>query len=113
MKNSAYRNSKIKHQLSEKKKHGVKEVIWRLNPQQVEYIEKYLHYKVEPYLYEVKTKPIQGIKFSDSKLLKEIHYKSKKGIKTLTRALTHKAIELLDDHEINYRPLKFKIHLIE
>ncbi len=113
MKNSAYRYSKIKHQLNEKKQRGVRQVSWKLNFDEVEFIEKYLHYRVEPYLYEVKTRPIQGVKSSGSKILKDIHYKSLRGNKTIILTLTDKGLKLLDECEIKYRPLKFKIYLNE
>ena len=113
MKDKAYRDSKLKHKLKEKQQSGEKEVVWRLNPEQVRYIEERLHYRVEPCLYEIKTKSIISSELSKSKLLKEIHYKSKKGIKTLNMTLTKKAIELLDAHGVKYKPLKFKIYLTE
>lgn len=111
MKNSAYRNSKIKHQLNEKRRHGVKDVVWKLTEEQALFIERDLHYKVEPYLYEVRTRPIEGVQHSNSKFLKDIHFKNKKGIGKIVLSLTEKSKALLDECEIKYKPFKFKIYL--
>jgi len=111
MKDSAYRYSKIKHQLKEKKERGEKEVVWKLSNNQVEFIKNELHYRVEPCLYEVRTKLIQSIESCDSKLIKEIHYKHKKGIKNTVISLSDKALNLLDEFSIKYRPFKFRIYL--
>lgn len=112
MKNSAYYNSKIKHQLREKKERRVKFVVWSLKPEQIEFIYS-LGYRVEEYLYQVKTEHMYDIHSIKSKTLKEIHFKNKKGIKTMVMELNPKNKKLLDEYGIRYKPYKFKIFLNE
>lgn len=110
MKKSAYENSKLKYQLLEKKRSGVKEVIWRLNPYQKEFIERTLGFFVEPFLYNVKTRPFCRIREIPS-LLKEIHYKNKKGIRECVFKLNSDEIRLLDEFGVRYAPYKYRIKL--
>ena len=62
MKNSAYQNSKLKHQLREKKNRGVEEVLWKLTPEQEAFIKNTLRYRVEACLYQVKTKKLAELR---------------------------------------------------
>ena len=80
VRSQAYENSKLKHQLLERKRRGYKELIWKLNPEQRRFIEQTLGFNVEPYLFNVKTRTFSRIRELDP-LLKEIHYKNKRGIK--------------------------------
>lgn len=110
MKRSAYENSKLKHQLLEKKRNGVKEVIWKLNSQQKGFIEETLNFIVEPYLYKIRTRSFYNISDKDS-LLKDIHYKNKRGVQECVFKLSSKERKLLDDFEVKYTPYKYKIKL--
>ena len=110
MKKSAYENSKLKHQLLEKKRRGVKEVIWKLNHAQKKFIEECLKFPIEVYLYEVKTKPFYNVKQLD-KLLKDIHFCNKRGKKIAVYKLSESQRNLLDEFGVKYKAYKYKIKL--
>lgn len=122
MKNSAYYNSKIKHQLKAKadrmlknqlkgrRERKINSVVWKLNQEQLEFV-KHLGYYVEEYLYQIKTKQFKNLHAIKSTLLKDIHFKNKKGTKTMVKRLEDDEKKLLDEYGIKYRPYKFKIYL--
>ena len=111
MRKSAYENSKIKHKLLNKKRNGVKEVIWKLNPNQVVFIQRNLGFNVEPYLYEVRTRTFYNIRNLDN-FLKELHYKSKQGKDFIITELTPYQKNVLEELKIKNRIYKYKIKLI-
>jgi len=108
LKNSAY--YRLKHQLADAKNRRKKQLIWKLTPEQVEFVRS-LGYRVEEFLYQVKTKPLSNIHFVKSKLLKDIHYANKRGVSLSTFALDENKKKILDEHGIKYRPYKYKIFL--
>lgn len=108
MKKSAYENSKLKYQLLEKKRNGVKEVIWRLNSAQRNFIEESLNFVVEPYLYKVKTRRFYNISKLPS-ILKDIHYRNQRGVKECVLKLNSNEKKILNEFEVNYVPYKYKI----
>jgi len=110
MKKDAYDNSRLKHRLLDKKRNGVREVIWKLNPRQREFIENTLGFSAEPYLYTVRTRPFYNIRELDS-LLKEIHHKNKRGISECVFKLNSKQKKLLDEFGVRYSPCKYRIRL--
>lgn len=110
MEKSAYCDLEFKNKLLEKKRRGVKEIIWKLNPSQVDFIEEKLNFQVEPYLYEIRTKTFCNVRNLDN-LLKDMHYKNKKGKRTMVTKLSLYQREMLDVLEIKYRPYKYKIKM--
>ena len=112
MKNSAYEESRFKHQLLEKKRNGVKELVWKLNPVQIAFIKRKFGFKVEPYLYEIKTRTFYNVRNLDN-FLKDIHYRNKRGKQFTVMKLTPYQRDVLDELEIKYRPYKYKITLNE
>lgn len=112
MKRDAYENSRMKHQLLDKKRDGIREVIWKLNPQQVEIVERKLGFCVEPYLYEVNTRRFQNIRNLE-KILKDIHFKNKQGKRRAVFKLTDHQKAVLDEFGVKYRPFKYKIKLFK
>ena len=88
--------------------YGVKEVIWRLNLAQRNYIEDSLHFVVEPYLYKVKTRRFYNISNLPS-VLKDIHYQNRKGVKEYITKLSFSDKKILEDFGVNYVPYKYKI----
>lgn len=110
VRSQAYENSKLKHQLLERKRRGYKELIWKLNPKQRKFIEQTLGFNVEPYLFNVKTRTFSRIRELDP-LLKEIHFKNKRGIKNCVFRLNIKQRELLDEYGIKFTPYKYRIKL--
>lgn len=52
------------------------------------------------------------MKLSDKdSLLKDIHYKNKRGVQECVFKLSSKQRKLLDDFEVKYTPYKYKIKL--
>lgn len=111
MRKKAYQNSKLKHQLFEKQRRGVKEVIWTLKPEQKEFIEERLKFTTEEYLYQVKTKSFLNIKGLKYNILKTIHLYNKKGKRTVVLKLDNKEKKILDEYGVSYWPYKYKIKL--
>lgn len=110
VKKEAYENSRTKYKLLEKKRRGVKEVIWRLRPEQRQFIESRLGMPTEIYLYEVRTRTFRNVRNVD-KILKELHFLNKRGKKVAILKLIPKQLEILDSYGIYYRPYKYKIKL--
>ena len=110
MKKSAYENSKLKYQLINKKRNGVKELIWKLTPNQVEFVEEKFGFEVKPYLYEVKTRTFYNVRNLDN-ILKDIHYSCKRSKKVIVLKLNSKEKKVLKEFRIGYRPYKHKIKL--
>ena len=110
MKNKEYRNAKLKYKLLEKKQNGTKEVIWKINTSQREFIERTLGFYTEPYLYEVQTRRFHNV-FNLEEILKDVHYKNKQGKKTVVFRLSPEEMRVLDEYAVKYRPYKFRIVL--
>ena len=108
MKKYAYEHSRLKYQLLDRQRRGVKELIWKLEPAQVEYIEQKFHFEVVPYLYEVRTRTFYNAKTVDN-LLKDIHYSHKRGKKVIVLKLNSKQRKMLDEFNVKYRPYKYRI----
>lgn len=102
---------KTKNELIQLKERRVKVVTWKLTKKQKEYIEN-LGYKVIPYLYVVRTKTLKNLYSVNNNMLKEIHYSSKQGKKTIVLMLKKDDMEVLDEYHIKFYPVKFKIHLV-
>ena len=110
MKKRDYENSKMKYQLLRNKKNGVRELIWKLNPDQVEFIEKKFGFSVEPFLYEVNTRKFHNIKKLE-KILKDIHFKNKQGKRRAVFELSDHDKAVLDEFGVSYKQFKYKIKL--
>lgn len=110
MRKDAYENSNLKHQLLEKKRNGIRELIWKLNPEQVEFIRRKFGFSVEPYLFEVNTRPFHNIRNLEI-ILRDIHLKNKKGKKRAVFKLDKTEMKILDEFGVRYRPFKYKIKL--
>lgn len=110
MKNNAYQNSKLKHQLWEKKRRGVGDVIWRLDSAKKDYIENSLGFETEPYLYIIYTRKFCNIKELPP-LLKNLHYANRQNKRTIVCKLNHREIKLLNEYGVSFKPYKYKIKL--
>ena len=108
MNKNAYEQSKLKYELLDRQRRGVREVIWKLEPIQVKFIEENFGFQVIPYLYEIETRTFYNVKTLDN-LLRNIHYTHKRGKKVMFSKLKQKQIKLLDDFKVKYRPYKYKI----
>lgn len=110
MKNRNYREEKLRKQLQQKRREGKKVLIWDLSPNKRKQIEE-LGYRVEPYLYEIKTRTFYNVRALKSSLLKDLHYMHKRGKLLEVRTLKRGELETLDSYGIRYRPIRFKIYL--
>lgn len=111
MKNKQHEASKIKKMLFSKKRAGVRYVIWRLDSKAQKDEVQRLGFPMEPWLYEIRTKPFKYIKDKPS-LIKDVHYAYKRGNKRIVRHLTKQEMNLLEEYEIRGRVIKYKITLI-
>lgn len=103
--------SRIKYQLRQKKESGKKEVIWKLNVSQKEYIEDSLNHKVIPWIYEINTTSFKNFQTNSGSILFQIHMARKKGQKRIYRKLKKHEKKVLDQSGIKYRAFKYKIVL--
>lgn len=102
----------LKYKLENLKDRRIKIVIWKLTKEEREYIES-LGYRVEPYLYEIRTQTSKNLSQEKSSLIRELHYANKKGKKTIVLKLNRKDMKVLEEHHIKYRPIKFEIFLVQ
>lgn len=110
MTNKEMRFANIKYQLSKKKDDRKKYVIWKLDDNMLEYIQR-LGYQVEPWIYEIKTRKSASIRNAKSSIVKELHYANSRGKRSIYCKLKVGEKHTLDEIGITYRPYKYKIHL--
>ena len=84
--------------------------MWKLNPSQRRIIEE-LGYRVEPFIYIIETRMFYDISKIHSTILKDIHYAKKRKTYHLVRPLNSREKQLLEDFDIKFEVLKYKIHL--
>lgn len=110
MKKKQYYNSKMKYELAKLKEKNSrnKSFIWKLNDEQVNFVRN-LGYSVEPYLYAIKTKRFYNVRNLKHPILKEIHYKNKKGCWEYVRTLTNSEKDVLKESNIKFYVAKYKI----
>ena len=109
LKKKQYESSKLKKQLEEKKRQGIKTLEWKLTKQQRNYIEQ-IGYYTKPIFYYVKTRQFYNVS-TLAHILKDIHYKNKRGKSTIVLKLKESDRELLDEYKVIYYPCKYRIHL--
>lgn len=110
MKSKDYKQSKLKKQLIQKRKGGCKILKWKLSKEQVEEIEKW-GYRVDPYLYSIKTRTFFNVSKLNNTLLKDLHYMKKRGKDYEVRPLKREDREILEEYGIVFRPVKYIIYL--
>ena len=111
MKNWQHEASKVRKMLLEKKRNGVKEVIWCLDNQARKDEVDRLGFPIEPWLCEIRTRTFKQIRDKPS-LIKELHYSYKSGKKRIVRRLNNKQLRQLKKHGIKPRVIKYKIYLV-
>ena len=109
MKNSQNRLSQLKHQLQEKKLNGIRSVTWKLTMEQKEYLET-LGYEVVPVLYAINTRRITVMPSSNG-LLRYINRAAARGQKQIFRNLKESEKRALEEVQVSYTPIKYKINL--
>ena len=110
MTNKEYRLASMKHTLLAKRKAGQKEVIWKLNDEQLNYISS-IAKDIFPYLYEINTRTFCSTDKIASSLIKEIHFARKNGKKKLYKKLKRNELKELKQYGVEYRCLKYRIIL--
>lgn len=111
MKNKQHDLRALKYQLEKRKDNGQRNVKWKLNRRQFEYITEVLGYEALPYLYIVKTKRFQSRELREKyHILKVLHYAADKRT-YLTMSLTEKNRKILEDHNVLCRVAKYLIIL--
>jgi len=111
MKKEDYQLCRLKHKLRKLKERRVKEVEWKLTKEEKQYIEN-LGYQVTPYLYEIRTKTFKDLSNIKYYKIREIHYSNKRGKKTIVRRLQHNDMKMLEEFNVKFYPVKFKIQLV-
>ena len=109
MKRGDYVASRTKKTLLAKKRNGEKEVVWKLNLDQLEAAKSC--FRVEPWLYAIKTRPFNNIRNLNSTLLKDIHFAYKKRKRRIVRKLKKGELELLLGVGIKPIEVYYKIYL--
>ena len=109
MKRGDYVASRTKKTLLAKKWNGEKEVVWKLTPTQLEVAKSC--FRVEPWLYAIKTRPFNDIRNLNSTLLKDIHFAYKKRKRIIVRKLKRSELKLLLGVGIKPIEFKYKIYL--
>lgn len=110
MTNKENRLEKLKYELRQKKANGVERVIWKLDEEQSEYVER-LGYEKRPYMYEVTTKVIPDMGRGTHPLIRDISIAKKQGRNKLYLKLKTRELQELDERDIKYCPLKYEIIL--
>lgn len=109
MKDKCYRLNRLLHKLRTIQETDKKYVIWSLNKEQLEYLQRY--FDIEPYLYKVRTRRFVNIYKIKDTILKDIHYANKSGKKEIVRHLNSKDRKIMDKYDIKYKAYKYRICL--
>lgn len=105
----AYNNSQLKHEVYQAKNAGKKHLTLKISEQQAEFLRR-LGFRVVDYLYWIETRT--WCNASDVRgVLKELHFLRKGGKRSCVRRLNKKEIALLDEHDVRYEVMKYRIYL--
>ena len=100
-------NSYLESFLAKKKARGVPSIIYRLNSNQLDFVENVLGYKTIPFIFTIYTKKLvyRDIR-NKGGLLKQISRAKQSNIPKIHRTLNHSEKKLLKEHDIFYVPYK-------
>ena len=105
----AYNNSQLKQEVYQAKNAGKKHLTLKISEQQAEFLRR-LGFRVVDYLYWIETRT--WCNASDMRgVLKELHFLRKGGKRSCVRRLNKKEIALLDEHDVRYEVMKYRIYL--
>lgn len=111
MRNRCERQNQMMKELMRMKKQGKKFVIWKLNQTQKRDLDEIGHRR-EPYIVRIKTRIFYNIKNIHNSMLKDIHFaRMKKNQHYLTRTVKPGEIQLLEEYDIGYEVIKYKVYL--
>lgn len=105
----AYKNSQLKHEVYQAKNAGKKHLTLKISDQQAEFLRR-LGFTVVPYLYWIKTRT-WGNAMNVRGVLKELHFLRKEGKRSCVRRLNKKDMTILDEHDVEYEVMKYRIYL--
>ena len=105
----AYNNSQLKHEVYQAKNAGKKHLTLKITEQQAEFLRR-LGFKVVDYLYWIETRTWCNV--NDVRgVLKELHFLRKGGKRSCVRRLNRKELALLDEYDVRYEVMKYRIYL--
>lgn len=111
MKNKNYRENKLKYQLRELQHNGKKSVVWKLSSDQVVFVKQF--YRVEPELYQIHTKLFSKTMCDRFPILKHINNeKLYNNHSYIVSKLKKGDLAILDEFDIRYSIVKYRIHLV-
>lgn len=111
MKRKAYQDNKLKHQLWQYEANGKKELLWKLKPEQVEYIRG-LGYQVEATLFYIHTKAFPDLLRKKYKILNELHMsKTRQGKSFIVKKLSRNEKDILRESGVSFSAAKYTIKL--
>jgi hypothetical protein len=105
----AYNNSQLLNEVYQARRAGKKHLILKISEQQVEVLRR-SGFKVTEYLYWIETRTwhntncVQGV-------LKELHFLRKGGKESCVRHLNQKELKILDENDVRYKVIKYRIDL--
>ena len=105
----AYSNSQLKHEVYQAKNTGKKHLTLKISDQQAEFLRR-LGFTVIPYLYWVETRTWGKVE-NVRGVLKELHFLRKGGKRSCVRRLTRKEISVLEEYDVRYEVMKYRIYL--
>lgn len=108
MTESGKRMSRLQQQLDAIRQKGATETSMRLSEEQAAFVKNELKLKTIPCLYEIQTKRITNVSGAMG-ILKEVHRASKRGQKTVRKALRQKEVGALRRAKVDFRPVKYRI----
>ena len=93
MKSKDYKLSSLKYKLRELKSKNKKFVIWKLNPDQLYFVNS-IGYRTEPYLYRIPTRRYQNFERKNHHIIKTLHYERVNGNQYIVRHLQEQDLVL-------------------
>lgn len=110
MTSKAHNFSTLKHQLLEKKQHGVKTVLWKLSEEQNRYVVRTLNFVSKPEIYVIRTKQIMT--HGDwSNIVRDVNYAYRRKTYKLYRRLNTTELKELEKHDVEVLPFKYRVYL--
>lgn len=105
-------NTQLKQFLAKKKARGVPSIIYKLNAEQLDFVENVLGYETIPFIFTIYTKNLiyKDIR-NKGAILKQVYHAKKNNKSQIHHTLNHSEKKLLREHHIFYVPFKRIIKL--
>lgn len=105
----SYNNAQLKHEVYQAQNAGKKHLTLKISDQQAEFLRR-LGFTVVPYLYWIETRTWSNVS-NVRGVLKELHFRRKDGKRSCVRRLTKKEIAILEENDVRYEVMKYRIYL--